>query len=223
MPIECTAAEIRQKYNRFARQYDLWDTIPGLLGEARLRRRLLRRAAGQVLEVAAGTGKNLPYYPRSCQITAVDLSPAMLERARKRAGTLGRSVTFLEMDAQALAFPDHSFDTVVSTLSTCTFPDPAAALREMGRVCRTDGRILLLEHGRSDRAWLGRWQDRLADRHARRLGCHWNREPLQLVQQASLAVRSSQRRFFGIYHVIEATPTTGPHHTVSSTGTVVDS
>ena len=86
MPIECTAAEIRQKYNRFARQYDLWDTIPGLLGEARLRRRLLRRAAGQVLEVAAGTGKNLPYYPRSCQITAVDLSPAMLERARKRAG-----------------------------------------------------------------------------------------------------------------------------------------
>jgi hypothetical protein len=76
----------------------------------------------------------------------------------------------------------------------------------MGRVCRPDGHILLLEHGRSSMTWVGRVQDRYAERHARRLGCHWNCEPLDLVRQAGLRVVRCQRHFFGIYHVIEAAP-----------------
>ena len=99
-----------------------------------------------------------------------------------------------------------SFDSVVSSLTTCTFPNPVAALQEMARVCRTDGRVLLLEHGRSDREWLGRWQDRRADRHAQQLGCHWNREPLKLVREAGLKVSKSQRLFFGVFHTIDAEP-----------------
>jgi ubiquinone/menaquinone biosynthesis C-methylase UbiE len=110
------------------------------------------------------------------------------------------------MDAESLAFPDHTFDTVVSSLTVCTFADPVAALREMARVCRADGRILLLEHGRSDREWLGRWQDRRADRHAKALGCRWNREALELIRQAGLAVIAARRVFFGIFHVVEAKP-----------------
>ncbi|MFN3476299.1 MAG: class I SAM-dependent methyltransferase [Candidatus Methylomirabilales bacterium] len=74
---------------------------------------------------------------------------------------------------------------MVDTLSLCTFPDPMAALREMARICRMDGRILLLEHGRSDREWLGRWQDCQADRHTKALGRRWNREPHELIRQAS--------------------------------------
>jgi ubiquinone/menaquinone biosynthesis C-methylase UbiE len=115
-------------------------------------------------------------------------------------------VSFLLADAEALPLRDKSFETVVSSLTTCTFPDPVAALREMARVCRTGGKILLLDHGRSNREWLGRWQDRRDDRHARQLGCHWNREPLKLVRKAGLTVARAYRTFFGIFHVIEAKP-----------------
>ena len=210
--------EIRAKYEKFARWYDLMDGIPEVLGVRRLRRRLLQRATGKVLEIAVGRGRNLRYYPEGCKITAVDFSPAMLEVARNRTDRLGLTIPCLAMDAEALAFPEQSFDTVVSSLSLCTFPDPAAALREMARVCRPNGRILLLEHGRSDVEWLGRWQDRRADRHAKALGCRWNREPLDLVRQAGLTLIAAQRIFFGIFHLLEVmSPGPTPAHITSGT------
>ncbi len=198
--------EIRQKYNRLARWYNILNALPEVLVVRKLRRRLLRHASGQVLEIAVGTGRNVRHYPQICQITGVDFSPAMLEVARKEARRLGVKTRFLVMDAESLAFPDESFDTVVSSLTVCTLADPVAALREMARVCQADGRILLLEHGRSDREWLGRWQDRRADRHAMALGCRWNREPLDLVAHAGLTVVAARRVFFGIFHVLEAKP-----------------
>ena len=198
--------DIQQKYNQFAPWYDLVEGLPELLGVSTLRRTLLQRASGRVLEVAVGTGRNLRYYPTSCQLTAVDLSPAMLAIARKRAHRLGLDVTFEVMDAEHLAFADQYFDTVVDSLTLCTFPDPIVALRELARVCKPAGRILLLEHGRSDRAGLGRWQDRWAARHAQRLGCQWNREPLTLVHQAGLRVIAARRVFFGVFHVMETLP-----------------
>ena len=100
---------------------------------------LFRRATGKVLEVAAGTGKNLAYYPRDCRIIALDLSREMLKVARKRAAKLSMNVSFSLADAEALPFADKSFDTVVSSLSTCTFPNAVAALEEMARVCRPEG------------------------------------------------------------------------------------
>ena len=108
--------------------------------------------------------------------------------------------------AEALPFPDHSFDTVVDSMSLCTFSDPVQALREVARVCRLDGRLLFLEHGRSDRGWLGRLQDRRATRHAERRGCDWNREPLELVRQADPKVMQSYRTFLGILYEVEARP-----------------
>jgi ubiquinone/menaquinone biosynthesis C-methylase UbiE len=206
MAVRLTTLEISQKYDRFARWYDWVEGVPDLLGVSRLRRRLLRGARGRVLEVAVGTGKNLPFYPRGCRIIAVDLSREMLNVARRRAATLSMDTSFLVGDAEALPFSDHNFDTVVSSLSTCTFPEPVIALQEMARVCRTGGKILLLEHGRSDREWLGRFQDRRADRFAKPLGCHLNREPLELVRAAGLNVVEAQRSFFGVFHVIEAEP-----------------
>ncbi len=202
-----TSQEIRQKYNEFAPKYDFFEGIPDLLlGVRRLRRELLQRASGKILEVAVGTGKNIRYYPMGCRITGVDLSSEMLRIARKRASRLDLEIPFAVMDAQVLAFPALSFDTVVSSLTTCTFPDPVAALREMARVCRADGRILLLEHGRSNREWIGQWQDCRTDRHAEFLGCHWNREPLDLIHQAGLSKLTARRTFFGIFHVLELMP-----------------
>jgi ubiquinone/menaquinone biosynthesis C-methylase UbiE len=205
-PHHLNQREISQKYDRFAGWYDWVEGIPELLGLSRLRHRMLQRASGKVLEVAVGTGKNLPYYPRECRITAMDLSREMLNIARKRAAKLPMNVSFFLADAEALPFSDASFDTVVSSLSTCTFPDPVSALKEMARVCRRAGKVLLLEHGRSDREWLGRFQDRTVDRYAKQLGCHWNRKPLDLLGRADLRVNKAQRVFFGIFHQIEAAP-----------------
>ncbi len=206
MAVHLTSQEIARKYDRFAGWYDLVEGIPDLLGIRKLRKRLLRRAARKVLEVAVGTGKNLPHYPRSYRIIAVDVSSEMLHRARQRATALQLNVSFVLADSAALPFSQHAFETVVSTLTTCTFPNPEAALREMARVCRPEGRILLIEHGRSDRKWLGKWQDRRTEQHAKQLGCHWNREPLKLVHQAGLKVVLARRNFFGIVHEIEAAP-----------------
>jgi ubiquinone/menaquinone biosynthesis C-methylase UbiE len=178
--------------------------VPDLLGVRKLRQGLLRQASRQVLEVAVRTGKNLRDYPDRCRIIAVDVSSEMLSVARNRAAKLSMNGSFLVADAKALPFTDKSFDTVVSSLSTCTFPDPVAALEEMARVCRISGKILLLEHGRSDREWLGRWQHRHADQFAKPLGCHWNREPLELVGQTGLNVYQAKRSFFGIFQQIES-------------------
>jgi ubiquinone/menaquinone biosynthesis C-methylase UbiE len=164
-----------------------------------LRRSLLASAEGRVLEVAAGTGANLAWYPPGLRVIAVDLSPGMLQRARRR----GASAVSL-MDAGCLALADGSFDTVVSTLATCTFPDPVAALREMRRVCRPGGRILLLEHGRSNRPRFAAYQDRTAASHARHLGCWWNRNPLHALQEAGIHPTHATRRLFGTVHAIEA-------------------
>jgi len=206
MTTELTTKEISEKYDRFARWFDWVEGVPDLLGVRKLRRRLLQRASGRVLEVAIGTGKNLRYYPASCRISAVDVSREMLNVARTRAAKLSVNLSPLLADAEALPFPDKSFDTVVSSLTTCTFPNPVAALKEMVRVCRTNGKILLLEHGRSDREWLGRWQDRREDSFAKQLGCHWNRETLKLVREAGLKVSNSRRLFFGVFHTIDAEP-----------------
>jgi ubiquinone/menaquinone biosynthesis C-methylase UbiE len=161
------------------------------------------------LEVAVGTGKNLQFYPSDCRITALDVSNEMLNVARKRAAKLSTDVCFLLGDAEILPFPDNSFDTVVSSFSTCTFPNSVAALREMRRVCKSEGKVLLLEHGRSDREWIARFQDRTADRLAKQLGCHWNRESLELVRKANLKVNESRRLFFGVFYRIEAVPGNG--------------
>jgi ubiquinone/menaquinone biosynthesis C-methylase UbiE len=204
--VHFTSREISEKYDRFARWYDLVEGIPDVLGVRKLRRRLLRQASGNVLEVAVGTGKNLRYYPPGCRIIALDVSREMLNVARQRAAKLSMDVSFSLADAAALPFSDKSFDTVVSSVTTCTFPEPVSALREMARVCKTEGRVLLLEHGRSDREWLGRWQDRREDSFAKQLGCHWNREPLELVRKAGLKINNSRRVFFGVFHTIDAEP-----------------
>jgi ubiquinone/menaquinone biosynthesis C-methylase UbiE len=196
-PID-TLRDLQSKWDRASRWYDLVVAPLELLLFRRLRSRLLKSAVGRVLEVAAGTGANLAHYPAGLDIVAVDLSGAMLAKARAH-GAPKAAV----MDAGQLAFRDGSFDTVVSTLGTCTFPDPVEALREMRRVCHPAGRILLLEHGRSTRPGFAAWQDRRAPKYAAHLGCWWNREPLENLRKAGLEPRVATRTFLGMVHVIQ--------------------
>lgn len=206
MVVKFTAREISEKYDQTASWYDWIEGILDFLGVRTLRRRLLRGASRNILEVAIGTGRNFRYYQTDCHIVAVDVSREMLKVARERALKLRMNVLFSLADAEALPFPDRSFDTVVSSLSACTFPNPVRALQEMARVCQTNGRLLLLEHGRSNCEWLGRWQDRREDSFAKRFACHWNIEPLKIAELAHLNVAATSRSFLGIFHVIQAKP-----------------
>jgi len=112
------------------------------------------QARGDVLELAAGTLRNLPHYPEGVKLTAVELSPEMAAIGRKRAQEAGRPIDLRVGDVQKLDFPGESFDTVTCTLGFCTIPDTAAAAGEAFRVLRPGGELLLLEHvrGRPDRA-----------------------------------------------------------------------
>ena len=200
-------AEIRRLFDGCARKYRRWCAIgERTVGLRRQRRQLLTRASGRILDVACGTGENFGLLPRESEITAIDLSPGMLAQARQRARSLGRDIDIHEMDAAALAYPDGSFDTVVSTFALCTLSDPMAALREMKRVCKPKGRILLMEHGRSSAGWIGRWQDRRMYRNTGKAGCRMNQEPQQVVRAAGLRILSARRAFLGILHLIQVSP-----------------
>src|SRR5215469_16175293 len=120
------------------------------------------QAAGQTLEVAIGTGLNLAFYPAGVELAGVDLSPAMLTQARRRAVDLGRTVDLREADALALPFPDASFDTVVCTFGMCAVPDDDRAVAEAVRVLRPGGLLLLADHIVST-AWPVRAVQRLAE------------------------------------------------------------
>lgn len=207
MQLNTTHEEVRQKYAVLATEYrqKSWFN-ENILGVKRLRKSLLTRAEGRTLEVACGTGENFQYLTKITSLTAVDLSPAMLELAKQEAQQLKLSVDFQVMQAEDLPFADTSFDTVISTMSTCTFSDPVASLREMRRVCHPHGRILLIEHGHSRWSWLADYQDRHAHDHFQTAGCRWNQDPLDIVQAAGLKILASQRHFLGIFHTIEAQP-----------------
>lgn len=144
-------ARTRARYDRQANTYDFSSGIMDRLGAARWRRKLWAQAQGpRVLETGVGTGANFPYYPPHVPVTAIDLSPRLLERARLRAIREKVQVDLKVMDAQGLGFPDNTFDIVAATWVFCSVPDPVLGLMEAHRVLRPGGRLLLLEHVRAE-------------------------------------------------------------------------
>lgn len=155
------------------------------------------RARGRTLEVAIGTGLNLPLYRPDVRLTAVDLTPEMMAIARRRAADLGRDVGFCEGDAQALPFADGTFDTVVATYAMCSVPDLPLTIREMRRVLAPGGRLLLLDHVRSS-VLPFRWIQRLMELSPSRDREELTRRPREHVEAAGLAIEESGRFRAGI-------------------------
>lgn len=200
-----TLADVRETY---AEQADRFDRLQWL--NRRLtggfRSRLFARARGRVLDVACGTGLNAQFLPNATTYVGVDASPEMLAHASERVGDRDRVEGFGEMDAQRLAFADDTFDTVVSALSTCTFPEPVTALNEMARVCKPGGRVLLFEHGQSSVGPVARFQAWRADAHYANHSCRWDQQPLALLADADLSVVDSSTALLGVLTTIEAEP-----------------
>lgn len=179
----------KARYNRIAPIYDRMEALSERRNKP-WREELWKKARGSILEVGVGTGKNLPFYPKGAQIIGIDLADQMLERARARASRLGTPVELREGDVQALAFPDHSFDTVAATFVFCSVPDPVQGLRELGRVVKPDGRILLLEHVRIDRPMIGRLMDLMNPIVVRMMGANINRRTVENIKKAGLEIES---------------------------------
>jgi ubiquinone/menaquinone biosynthesis C-methylase UbiE len=159
-------------------------------GLADRRRKLLTRASGATLEIGAGTGLNLAHYPPAVsELVLTEPSEHMARRLRDHLARASRPVEVVEAPAERLPFPDERFDTVVCTLVLCTIPDPPAALAEVARVLRPEGRLLFLEHVRSDDPRVARWQDRLW-RPWRFMGdgCNCNRDTVATLRASPLAV-----------------------------------
>jgi ubiquinone/menaquinone biosynthesis C-methylase UbiE len=193
-----------QYFERSARGYDRSLRVQEriLFGDGR--RWICSQASGDVLEIAVGTGLNFPHYGRDVSLTGIDLSPAMLALAQRRAWTLDMPVSLRLGNAEALAFPDERFDTVVCTLALCSIPDDQRAVAECRRVLRPSGQLLLLEHVRSPRR-IVRWVEQLLDPIA--LGYeadHLLRDPLDYLEDQGFAVEQQARSRWGIVERVAA-------------------
>jgi SAM-dependent methyltransferase len=176
----------------FAALYDrgLKATEEAGLGE--MRRELLAGAGGRVLEIGAGTGVNLDLYPnRVEELVLLEPDPHMAKRLRAKLAAARRAATVVESPAERVPYEDASFDTAVATLVLCTIPDPTAALAEASRVLKPGGKLLFVEHVRSENPGLARWQDRL-EKPWRFLGdgCHCNRDTLGEIAASPLRLQS---------------------------------
>ncbi|CAN5830932.1 class I SAM-dependent methyltransferase [soil metagenome] len=198
LPVGEETDRIRGIYDTMAPRYDRVIAIADRVLFDDGRRWACAGATGQVLEVAIGTGRNLSFYPPDAQLTGVDLSPRMLDRARTRAETLTRPVDLQLGDAQHLTFPDASFDTVVATLTVCSIPDDQAAVAEMARVLRPGGRLALLDHVASTSSPVRAVQRLLDPALVRLQGDHLLRDPGIAVRRAGLVIEELTRSRWGI-------------------------
>lgn len=154
------------------------------------RRRCLEPVGGVVLEIGFGSGLNLPFYPPAVsKVIAVDPSSTAARLARKRIEAAPFPVELIGLSAETLPMEDRSVDTIVSTFTLCTIPDPAGALHEMRRVLKPGGRLHFVEHGRADDPGVERWQQRLNGvQQALFGGCNLNRQIAMLIERASFEI-----------------------------------
>jgi ubiquinone/menaquinone biosynthesis C-methylase UbiE len=152
--------------------------------------------------VAAGTGNDFRFFPRGQSIIAIDISPKMLERAAKKAARYDGTITLREMDVCQLPFPDRHFDTIVTVCTFCSVPKPVSGLRELYRVLKPGGQILMFEHVRSRIGPLGIFLD-LMTPLSRRVGPDLNRDTVGNVQKAGFRIRKEENVYLDIVKIIE--------------------
>ncbi|WP_110933311.1 class I SAM-dependent methyltransferase [Paenibacillus bouchesdurhonensis] len=189
-------------FDRQAKTYEKRRKKLQMAGE---RSRLLRHAAGKVLEVSVGAGNNFPFYPSAVHVTAVDFSPKMIEKAKEAAAEFAMDCELLVSDVESLEFPENSFDTVVSTLSLCAYQKPEVVLGKMKAWVKDRGNILLFEHGISTNPTYSWFQNRLDGLSVKLIGCHQNRDILEMVNDAGIEIVHLERMMINSVFLIRGT------------------
>jgi phosphatidylethanolamine/phosphatidyl-N-methylethanolamine N-methyltransferase len=182
--------QVERAYELYAPVYDFifdWIFAPGRSAAIQ---HLSLKPTDSVLEVGIGTGLNLPLYPASCRLTGIDLSQEMLDKAVERVQTLAMPNVILKtMDATSMSFGENEFDKAVATYTISAVPDPIAVLREMRRVVKPGGILVLLNHFRSERRLMG-WLEDMVAPVCTRLGWKSNLPLAPLLEQVDLVPES---------------------------------
>jgi phosphatidylethanolamine/phosphatidyl-N-methylethanolamine N-methyltransferase len=188
-----------------ATTYDRFMAPLEWLGLQAWRRQLLRRVQPPILEVGVGTGSSLRWYPETTQVLAIDREAGMAASARDRMLAVGRLFAIGQMDVQHLAFSDQTFACVVTSLVFCSVADPLLGLREVRRVLRPGGRLVMLEHVRPANPLLGGLADALdSPWHAFSQECHLNRRTADNVRAVGFSLELVQNKLFGAVNLIVA-------------------
>ena len=193
---------LQAKWDRLSRTYDLmaWGD-ERRFGAAK--RWLFSRMAGRCLMLATGTGNDFQYFPPGLSITAIDVSPGMIEHARRKAAAYTGTLDLQLMDVQALQFADETFDTVVTVCTFCSVPDPIRGLRELYRCLKPGGQLLMFEHVRSRVGPIAIVQD-LMTPLSRLVGPEMNRDTVSNVLRAGFELVSESNVYTDIVKMIRA-------------------
>jgi ubiquinone/menaquinone biosynthesis C-methylase UbiE len=184
--------KVQERYDRVAKIYDFFEGWIEKRLFAKFRKDMLGSLQGDILEIGVGTGKNLSYYNPKAKVTAVDISPRMIDRAIGRAECIDLNVTFYCMDAQKLEFPHELFDYVVDTFVLCSVPDPVKTLKEMKRVLKKNGRIILIEHVLSKNKAIALWEHIHNPLTRRVFGFNVNRDTRRNIEKAKLTINKDE-------------------------------
>lgn len=184
---------VRELWDRQSGKYDDQISLAERLFFSGVREWVCSKAYGEVLEVAVGTGRNFEHYPGNIRLHGIELSPSMLEIARRKALDSMIEVDLREGDAQRLPYTDGSFDSVVATLSLCSIPDHLVAISEMYRVLKPGGRLVVGDHIRASSGWLLALQKVLEPLTARFEGDHLLRRPLDHILKTGLEIEAHER------------------------------
>ena len=197
--------DAKRRYNRIAPIYDIMEGLVETSRYSKWREMQWSKVEGsKILEVGVGTGKNLPYYPKDVEVTAVDFSAQMLSRAREKAENLRVKIYLRQMDAQNLKFEDNTFDSIVASFVFCSVPDPVQGLMEVERVCKPGGKVLLLEHMLSANRVLAWLMNLVNPVVVHTIGANINRQTVENVIKGGLRVEQVTDLAAGIFKLIKA-------------------
>ena len=174
---------IKKRYDRISTVFDLLEK-PMEVFSSHWREEIISEVYGKVLEVEVGTGKNIPYYPESVDLIAIDFSKKMLDKAKAKFQNSGKKVKLIEMDVQKMDFPDNSFDCVLTSCVFCSVPLPVDGLKEIRRVCKPEGKIVMLEHVRSNHKAVGTFMDIINPVPLYLYGANINRDTIGNLKKA---------------------------------------
>ncbi len=203
-----SSRNVQTRYNRIAANYDRWDTIPEGLFYRSWRRQLWDRVTAEsILEIGVGTGKNIHFYPPGAQVTGIDISSKMLEKAAARATRRPDiHLELLRMDVSKLAFDAAVFDTVIGSFILMVVPEPLKALQEVKRVCKPGGKLRLLEFTRSGNRLVAFIQDLVTPLTRAAYCAHVNRDILTLVESSGFRITAVEEMADGVVRIIQAIP-----------------
>jgi ubiquinone/menaquinone biosynthesis C-methylase UbiE len=185
--------KIKKRYDRIAPVYDSLELImeKGKMGDWREKlwqkvNKKIDKDGMRLLEAGVGSGKNIEYYPERIEIFAIDFSPKMIKEAEKKAEKYNKEIKLLEMDIQDLDFEDNYFDLIVTSCVFCSVPNPIKGLKELKRVLKKDGRIIMLEHMRSQNKFVGKMMDWFNWVSLYTWGANINRKTIDNIEKAGL-------------------------------------